>query len=118
MLWRWHQLIVDHTDDLAAILTAEMGKPFSEAKSEVTHAAAYLQWYAEEANRIYGETIGSVANFRPAIETAGRRQPSRGSDDFKLLGDGRIRIVGVPRLSFSHHVDHFDAAERGDRACE
>lgn len=57
MLWRWHQLIVDHTDDLAAILTAEMGKPLVEAKSEVSHAAAYLQWYAEEANRIYGETI-------------------------------------------------------------
>lgn len=43
MLWLWHQLIVDHTDDLAAILTAEMGKPLAEAKSEVTHAAAYLQ---------------------------------------------------------------------------
>ncbi|MER8541434.1 NAD-dependent succinate-semialdehyde dehydrogenase [Mesorhizobium sp. M1334] len=57
ILWHWHQLIVDHTDDLAAILTAEMGKPLAEAKSEVAHAAAYLQWYAEEANRIYGETI-------------------------------------------------------------
>jgi succinate-semialdehyde dehydrogenase / glutarate-semialdehyde dehydrogenase len=57
MLWRWHQLMVDHADDLAAILTAEMGKPLAEAKSEVSHAAAYLQWYAEEANRIYGETI-------------------------------------------------------------
>ncbi|TGT57828.1 aldehyde dehydrogenase family protein, partial [Mesorhizobium sp. M2E.F.Ca.ET.166.01.1.1] len=49
MLWQWHQLIVTHTDDLAAILTAEMGKPLAEAKSEVAHAAAYLQWYAEEA---------------------------------------------------------------------
>ncbi|RVC79574.1 aldehyde dehydrogenase family protein, partial [Mesorhizobium sp. M2A.F.Ca.ET.046.02.1.1] len=57
VLWRWHELIMDHADDLAAILTAEMGKPFAEAKSEVSHAAAYLQWYAEEANRIYGETI-------------------------------------------------------------
>ncbi|MCO5081329.1 MAG: NAD-dependent succinate-semialdehyde dehydrogenase [Rhizobiaceae bacterium] len=57
MLWRWHQLIVAHTDDLAAILTAEMGKPLAEARSEVSHAAAYVQWYAEEANRIYGETI-------------------------------------------------------------
>ena len=59
MLWRWHQLILQHTDDLAAILTAEMGKPLAEAKSEVSHAAAYLQWYAEEANRIYGETIAA-----------------------------------------------------------
>jgi succinate-semialdehyde dehydrogenase/glutarate-semialdehyde dehydrogenase len=63
-LWRWHQLIVTHTDDLAAILTAEMGKPLSEAKSEVSHAAAYLQWYAEEANRIYGETISAPSTDR------------------------------------------------------
>ncbi|MER8855707.1 NAD-dependent succinate-semialdehyde dehydrogenase [Mesorhizobium australicum] len=64
ILWRWHQLIVDHTDDLAAILTAEMGKPLAEAKSEVAHAAAYLQWYAEEANRIYGETISPPSTDR------------------------------------------------------
>ncbi|HZG31201.1 MAG TPA: NAD-dependent succinate-semialdehyde dehydrogenase [Ensifer sp.] len=64
VLWRWHQLIVDHTDDLAAILTAEMGKPLAEAKSEVSHAAAYLQWYAEEANRIYGETISAPSTDR------------------------------------------------------
>ncbi|MDO1580630.1 NAD-dependent succinate-semialdehyde dehydrogenase [Rhizobium oryzicola] len=63
-LWRWHQLIVTHTDDLAAILTAEMGKPLAEAKSEVSHAAAYLQWYAEEANRIYGETFSAPSNDR------------------------------------------------------
>ncbi|MBL0373653.1 NAD-dependent succinate-semialdehyde dehydrogenase [Rhizobium sp. KVB221] len=61
---RWHQLIVAHTDDLAAILTAEMGKPLAEAKSEVSHAAAYIQWYAEEANRIYGETISAPSNDR------------------------------------------------------
>ncbi|MER9794603.1 NAD-dependent succinate-semialdehyde dehydrogenase [Mesorhizobium sp. M0213] len=64
ILWHWHQLIVDHTDDLAAILTAEMGKPLAEAKSEVAHAAAYLQWYAEEANRIYGETISPPSTDR------------------------------------------------------
>jgi succinate-semialdehyde dehydrogenase/glutarate-semialdehyde dehydrogenase len=64
MLWQWHQLIVTHTDDLAAILTAEMGKPIAEAKSEVSHAAAYLQWYAEEANRIYGETISAPSTDR------------------------------------------------------
>ncbi|MDX8481465.1 NAD-dependent succinate-semialdehyde dehydrogenase [Mesorhizobium sp. VK24D] len=64
ILWQWHQLIVTHTDDLAAILTAEMGKPLAEAKSEVSHAAAYLQWYAEEANRIYGETISAPSTDR------------------------------------------------------
>ncbi|UVK48189.1 NAD-dependent succinate-semialdehyde dehydrogenase (plasmid) [Mesorhizobium sp. AR07] len=64
VLWRWHQLIIEHADDLAAILTAEMGKPLAEAKSEVSHAAAYLQWYAEEANRIYGETISAPSTDR------------------------------------------------------
>ncbi|RWB55332.1 NAD-dependent succinate-semialdehyde dehydrogenase [Mesorhizobium sp.] len=64
ILWRWHQLIVTHTDDLAAILTAEMGKPLAESRSEVSHAAAYLQWYAEEANRIYGETISAPSTDR------------------------------------------------------
>ncbi|WP_292493950.1 NAD-dependent succinate-semialdehyde dehydrogenase [Mesorhizobium sp.] len=63
-LWRWHQLILDHTGDLAAILTAEMGKPLPEAVSEISHAAAYLQWYAEEANRIYGETISAPSTDR------------------------------------------------------
>ncbi|MGB3646861.1 MAG: NAD-dependent succinate-semialdehyde dehydrogenase [Mesorhizobium sp.] len=63
-LWRWHELIVTHTDDLAAILTAEMGKPLAESRSEVLHAAAYLQWYAEEANRIYGETISAPSTNR------------------------------------------------------
>ncbi len=46
MAWHWHQLIIDHADDLAAILTAEMGKPLAEAGSEVSHAACDLQWDA------------------------------------------------------------------------
>ena len=56
---RWHDLILAHIDDLAAILTAEMGKPLGESKSELQHAAAYIEWYAEEAKRVYGETIPS-----------------------------------------------------------
>ncbi|OCO98471.1 succinate-semialdehyde dehydrogenase (NADP(+)) [Ensifer sp. LC13] len=64
VLRRWHDLIVEHADDLAAILTAEMGKPISESKGEVLHAAAYVEWYAEEAKRIYGETFPAPANDR------------------------------------------------------
>jgi succinate-semialdehyde dehydrogenase/glutarate-semialdehyde dehydrogenase len=63
-LWQWHELIIEHSEDLAAILTAEMGKPLAEAKSEISHAGAYLQWYAEEANRIYGETISAPSTDR------------------------------------------------------
>jgi hypothetical protein len=43
---------------------------------------------------------------------------SPSDDDFELLGNGGIWIVGLPRLSFSHHVDHFDPAKRSDRTCE
>lgn len=57
LLLAWHQLILDNADDLAAIMTAEQGKPLTEAKGEVAYGASFLKWYAEEARRIYGETI-------------------------------------------------------------
>ena len=56
VLRRWADLMHAHADDLALILTAEQGKPLSEAKSEVAYAASFLEWFAEEARRIhYGE---------------------------------------------------------------
>jgi len=57
ILRRWHDLVLAHAEDLAAILTAEMGKPLAEAKGEILYGAAYIEWFAEEAKRIYGETI-------------------------------------------------------------
>ncbi|MFN4099384.1 MAG: NAD-dependent succinate-semialdehyde dehydrogenase, partial [Pararhodobacter sp.] len=53
----WFDLMVANADDLATILTAEMGKPLAEAKGEVIYGAAFVEWFAEEAKRIYGETI-------------------------------------------------------------
>ncbi len=53
----WFNLMVANADDLALILTAEMGKPKAEAKGEVLYGAAYVEWFAEEAKRIYGETV-------------------------------------------------------------
>ncbi|MFM2355863.1 MAG: hypothetical protein RLZZ528_1599 [Pseudomonadota bacterium] len=57
ILRKWFDLMVANADDLAAILTAEMGKPLAEAKGEVLYGAAYVEWFGEEAKRIYGETI-------------------------------------------------------------
>ncbi len=57
VLRRWYDLVVEHADDLAAILTAEMGKPLAEAKGEVLYGAAFIEWFAEEARRVYGDTI-------------------------------------------------------------
>jgi succinate-semialdehyde dehydrogenase / glutarate-semialdehyde dehydrogenase len=53
----WADLMVANADDLAAILTAEMGKPLAEARGEILYGASYIEWFGEEAKRVYGETI-------------------------------------------------------------
>ena len=57
LLARWHALILEHQEDLARIMTAEQGKPLAEARGEIGYAASFIQWFAEEAKRVYGETI-------------------------------------------------------------
>ena len=59
ILRRWYDLMIEHQDDLARLMTLEQGKPLAEAKGEILYAASYLEWFAEEAKRIYGETIPS-----------------------------------------------------------
>ena len=57
ILRRWFNLMMDAQEDLAQILTAEQGKPLAEARGEVAYGAAYIEWFAEEAKRVYGDTI-------------------------------------------------------------
>ena len=57
ILRRWYDLMRENADDLATILTAEQGKPLAEAKGEITYGASFIEFFAEEAKRIYGETI-------------------------------------------------------------
>jgi succinate-semialdehyde dehydrogenase / glutarate-semialdehyde dehydrogenase len=57
ILKRWHALIIEHAEDLARLMTAEQGKPLTEARGEVTYAASFIEWFAEEARRIYGDVI-------------------------------------------------------------
>lgn len=57
ILRRWHTLIVENIDDLATIMTTEQGKPLAEAKGEIQSGLDYLEWFAEEAKRIYGDFI-------------------------------------------------------------
>lgn len=64
LLEKWHQLILENADDLAAIMTAEQGKPLAEAKGEVLYGASFVKWFAEEARRIYGETIPAPSGDR------------------------------------------------------
>lgn len=57
LLRRWFDLIMAHQDDLARIMTAEQGKPLAEAAGEIVYAASFIEWFAEEAKRNYGDTI-------------------------------------------------------------
>jgi succinate-semialdehyde dehydrogenase/glutarate-semialdehyde dehydrogenase len=57
VLVRWQQLLVKHADDLARLMTAEQGKPLAEARGEIIYGASFLDWFAEEGKRVYGETI-------------------------------------------------------------
>ncbi len=61
LLQRWFALINANTDDLAQLITAEGGKPLSEARGEVAYGAAFVEWFAEEGKRAYGETIPATA---------------------------------------------------------
>ncbi|TVP70835.1 MAG: NAD-dependent succinate-semialdehyde dehydrogenase [Rhodobacteraceae bacterium] len=57
VLRKWYELMMENQEDLALILTAEMGKPLAEARGEVAYGASFIEWFAEEAKRIYGEII-------------------------------------------------------------
>ena len=67
ILRKWQDLMLANIEDLALILTTEQGKPLSEAKGEVTIGAAYVEWFAEEAKRVYGDVIPTIANDRRLV---------------------------------------------------
>ena len=72
LLRRWYELLVQHREDLATLMTAEQGKPLAEARGEITYAAAFIEWFAEEGKRLYGELIpGHQADKRIVV----MRQP-------------------------------------------
>ena len=69
ILRRWFDLLLVHQEDLAQLMTAEQGKPLAEARGEIAYAAAYIEWYAEEGKRAYGEVIPSPFGDRQIIVT-------------------------------------------------
>jgi succinate-semialdehyde dehydrogenase/glutarate-semialdehyde dehydrogenase len=72
ILRRWAELMHANADDLATLMTAEQGKPLAEARGEVVYAAAFFEWFAEEARRVYGEVIPTFATDRRVMAL---RQP-------------------------------------------
>ncbi|MGI9205443.1 MAG: NAD-dependent succinate-semialdehyde dehydrogenase [Woeseiaceae bacterium] len=67
ILRNWFDLMTEFQEDLAQILTAEQGKPLAESRGEVAYGASYIEWYAEEAKRIYGDTIATPSDDKRAI---------------------------------------------------
>jgi succinate-semialdehyde dehydrogenase/glutarate-semialdehyde dehydrogenase len=69
ILRKWYELIMAAQNDLGAIMTAEQGKPLTEAKGEIAYGAAFVEWFAEEAKRIYGDVIPENVKGRRIIVT-------------------------------------------------
>ncbi|ASY30544.1 NAD-dependent succinate-semialdehyde dehydrogenase [Taylorella equigenitalis] len=69
LLKQWYELILENIDDLARIMTIEQGKPLAEAKREIMSGVAYIEWFAEESKRIYGDTIPGPSDDRRVIVT-------------------------------------------------
>jgi len=67
ILRRWFELMMDAQEDLARILTAEQGKPLAEARGEIAYGASYIEWFAEEAKRVYGDTISPPAQDKRLV---------------------------------------------------
>ncbi len=67
ILMKWFALLHANADDLARIMTAEQGKPLAEAKGEVAYGASFIEWFAEEARRVYGQTIPTTDNNKRYI---------------------------------------------------
>jgi succinate-semialdehyde dehydrogenase/glutarate-semialdehyde dehydrogenase len=68
VLRRWYELLLENKEDLAVLMTTEQGKPITEARGEIDYAASYIEWFAEEAKRVYGDTIpGHAADKRIVV---------------------------------------------------
>ncbi|RQR42777.1 NADP-dependent succinate-semialdehyde dehydrogenase I [Burkholderia sp. Bp8992] len=67
VLRRWYELMIENQDDLAAIMTAEQGKPVAESRGEIGYAASFLEWFGEEAKRVYGDTIPGHARDKRIV---------------------------------------------------
>jgi succinate-semialdehyde dehydrogenase/glutarate-semialdehyde dehydrogenase len=69
ILLRWADLMLEHRDDLALLLTTEQGKPLAESRVEIEYAASFFEWFGEEAKRVYGDTIPTTMQDRRIVVT-------------------------------------------------
>lgn len=67
VLRKWFNLMMDAQEDLAQIMTAEQGKPLAEARGEVAYGASYIEWFAEEGKRVYGDTLPAPSDDKRIV---------------------------------------------------
>jgi succinate-semialdehyde dehydrogenase/glutarate-semialdehyde dehydrogenase len=67
ILHRWYELLLENKEDLAILMTAEQGKPLAESRGEITYAASFIEWFAEEGKRVYGDTIPTYQNDKRIV---------------------------------------------------
>ena len=67
ILRRWYDLILANQDDLAILMTLEQGKTLAESRAEITYGASFIEWFAEEAKRVYGDVIPAPQSDRRAV---------------------------------------------------
>lgn len=67
LLRRWYELLLENQEDLAILMTAEQGKPLAESRGEIAYAASFIEWFAEEGKRVYGDTIPTYQNDKRIV---------------------------------------------------
>lgn len=89
ILRKWNDLMLANADDLAMIMTVEQGKPLAEAKGEIAYAASFIEWFAEEAKRVNGDTLQSPWSGPPyrCHQTAHRRMRGHNTLEFPGCDD-------------------------------
>ena len=97
VLRRLFELVMANQEDLAKILTAEVGKPLAEARGEIAYGASYIEWFGEEAKRIYGDTIPGYQRDKRLLGTEATRRSSSSNCVLELpFGDGRPEVCSSP----------------------
>ena len=86
VLRKWFDLMLANHDDLALIMTAEQGKPLAESRGEIAYGASFIEWFAEEAKRVYGDTI--------PVARAGQAHRRHQAADRRVRRDHAVELPG------------------------
>ncbi len=119
ILRKWFDLLMANQEDLGRLMTAEQGKPFAEAKGEVAYGASFVEWFAEEAKRINGETLPQFDNNRRLHGAAPADRRVRGHHALELsAGDDHAQggAGAGRRLPGHHQAGRTDPADRAGRS--